>query len=73
MKTMTCNQLAGACDMAFHADTWEEMAKKLDALVEGGPHWNSLAEAGRQVAKNVYHPTHTAKQLLSALTSMKPG
>lgn len=53
--------------------TWEEMAKKLDALVEGGPHWNSLAEAGRQVAKNVYHPTHTAKQLLSALTSMKPG
>jgi len=24
---MTCKQLAGACDMEFHADTFEEMAK----------------------------------------------
>jgi hypothetical protein len=28
MKTMTCRQLAGACDLQFHADTWEEMAKQ---------------------------------------------
>lgn len=27
MKTMTCNQLAGACDMEFHAETFDEMAK----------------------------------------------
>lgn len=27
MKTMTCKQLGGACDKAFHADTFEEMAK----------------------------------------------
>ena len=27
MKTMTCNQLAGACDMEFHAETLEEMAQ----------------------------------------------
>ncbi len=27
MKTMTCNQLAGACDMQFHAETFDEMAK----------------------------------------------
>ncbi len=27
MKTMTCKQLAGACDLEFHANTWEEMAK----------------------------------------------
>ena len=27
MKTMTCNQLGGACDVAFHADTFEEMAE----------------------------------------------
>ncbi|MGH7203654.1 MAG: DUF1059 domain-containing protein [Candidatus Levyibacteriota bacterium] len=26
MKTMTCNQLGGACDMAFHAESFEEMA-----------------------------------------------
>ena len=27
MKTMTCKQLGGACDMQFHADTFEEMAE----------------------------------------------
>ncbi len=26
MKTMTCKQLAGACDIEFHAETFEEMA-----------------------------------------------
>lgn len=26
MKTMTCKQLGGACDMAFHAITFERMA-----------------------------------------------
>ena len=26
MKTMTCNQLAGACTKEFHAETFEEMA-----------------------------------------------
>jgi len=27
MKTMTCRQLGGACDMEFHADSFEEMAE----------------------------------------------
>ncbi|MFY0671921.1 MAG: DUF1059 domain-containing protein [Bacteroidia bacterium] len=27
MKTMTCKQLGGACDLEFKADTFEEMAK----------------------------------------------
>ncbi|MES2212285.1 MAG: DUF1059 domain-containing protein [Pseudomonadota bacterium] len=27
MKTMTCNQLGGACDKEFHAETFEEMAE----------------------------------------------
>ena len=27
MKTMTCNQLGGACDKKFHAKTFEEMAE----------------------------------------------
>lgn len=26
MKTMTCRQLGGACDLEFHAETFEEMA-----------------------------------------------
>ena len=26
MKTMTCKQLGGACDIQFHAETFEEMA-----------------------------------------------
>ena len=26
MKTMTCKQLGGSCDLEFHADTFEEMA-----------------------------------------------
>ena len=25
MKTMTCKQLGGACDVEFHANTFEEM------------------------------------------------
>ncbi|MBX2826009.1 MAG: DUF1059 domain-containing protein [Gammaproteobacteria bacterium] len=27
MKTMTCNQLGGACDLEFKAATFEEMAE----------------------------------------------
>jgi hypothetical protein len=28
MKTMTCKELGGACDLAFHAETFEEMAEQ---------------------------------------------
>ena len=27
MKTMTCKQLGGACDTAFHANSFEEIAE----------------------------------------------
>ena len=27
MKTMTCNQLGGACDKEFHAETFDEIAE----------------------------------------------
>ena len=27
MKTMTCKQLGGACDLEFHADSFEEIAE----------------------------------------------
>lgn len=28
MKTMTCKQLGGACDLAFHADSFDEIAEQ---------------------------------------------
>ena len=28
MKTMTCKQLGGACEMKFHANSFEEMAEQ---------------------------------------------
>lgn len=28
MKTMTCNQLGGACELEFHAETFEEIAEQ---------------------------------------------
>lgn len=28
MKTMTCKQLGGACDLQFHANTFEEIAEQ---------------------------------------------
>lgn len=28
MKTMTCKQLGGPCDMKFHANTFEEMVEQ---------------------------------------------
>jgi len=27
MKTMNCNQLGGACELEFHADSFEEIAE----------------------------------------------
>jgi hypothetical protein len=27
MRTMTCKELGGACDLAFHANTFEEIAQ----------------------------------------------
>lgn len=31
MKTMTCQQLGGACDQAFRADTFDEIARQSQA------------------------------------------
>lgn len=28
MKTMTCKQLGGACDLEFHGNTFDEIAEK---------------------------------------------
>lgn len=42
MKTMTCNQLGGACDQEFHAETFEEMGKL------SKKHAMEMAQAGDQ-------------------------
>lgn len=53
--------------------TWKEMALKMDSLKDGGLSWQSLADAGRQAARDIYHPDHTAQQLLDALAAMGGG
>lgn len=53
--------------------TWEGMARQLDALTDDGAQWQSMADAGRQAARDVYHPDHTARQLLQALVEMGAG
>jgi hypothetical protein len=40
MKTMTCNQLGGACDEEFTAETFDEMAELSRA------HGQKMGEAG---------------------------
>jgi len=40
MKTMTCKQLGGACNMEFHAETFEEMAEL------SKKHWMEMFQSG---------------------------
>ena len=40
MKAMTCNQLGGACEMHFHAETFEEMVE------QAKQHGMEMAEKG---------------------------
>lgn len=54
-------------------NTWERMTSQIDALTDGGPQWQSLADAGRQAARDVYHPDRTARQLVQALVEMGAG
>lgn len=50
MKTMTCKQLGGACDLEFTAETFEEiaeMSKKHGAemlQLQDGPHIDAMNE-----------------------------
>ena len=50
MKTMTCKELGGACDLAFKANTFEEMAELSKAhgmeMFQKGdePHLKAMSE-----------------------------
>lgn len=50
--------------------TPEEMALQLNLLIDGGHCWQSLVDKGRQAAQDIYHPDHTAQQLIDALSAM---
>ena len=59
MKTMTCSQLAGACDTAFHAETFQEMGEL------SRTHAMEMAEKGDQ--------EHIAKMNEMKELMTKPG
>jgi len=50
MKTMTCNQLGGACDKTFTADTFEKMAELSKAhgmemyQAQDAPHMDAMSK-----------------------------
>ena len=59
MKTMTCNQLAGACEQQFHATTFEEISEKC------------RSHAAEMVLKN--DQAHIDKMNEMMALSKKPG
>ena len=62
MKTMTCKQLGGACDLEFHADTFEEMEKLSK---------NHGMEMFKKGDKSHLDAMHKMKELMSSTNSMK--
>ena len=61
MKTMTCRQLGGACDKAFHGNTFEEIVKKSKR------HGMEMAQAGD---KNHLKAMDEMKNLMSSPDAM---
>jgi len=49
MKTMTCKQLGGGCNLEFHADTFEEMA---DLSKKHGMEMFKEGDEGHLIAMN---------------------
>ena len=50
MKTMTCNELGGACDKAFHATSFDDLAQQSKAhamemmMAADAPHMEALGK-----------------------------
>jgi len=62
MKTMSCKQLGGACDVEFHAETFEEMAEL------SKKHGMEMAEKGDQAHLNAMEDM---KKLINNPEAMK--
>ena len=78
MKSMTCKQLGGACDLALHGDTADEIIKAQDQhlkeVVAGGD--NTHASALKDMQGRWKHPIsgmrwyRNAKRTFAALPEM---
>ncbi len=62
MKTMTCKDLAGACDTEFHAETFDEMAEM------SKKHGTEMVEQGDQAH---IEAMEKMKELMSGPEAMK--
>ncbi|MBT8306671.1 MAG: DUF1059 domain-containing protein [Maribacter sp.] len=62
MKTMTCRQLGGACDLEFHADTFEKMAE------QSKKHGMGMFQKGDEAHLNAMRTMKEQKQTPEALT-----
>ena len=69
MKTMTCRQLGGACDLEFHAETADQIIKEQDRhLKQAVKDGDATHEQARQDMKDRWkHP----KQSMGWYTSTK--
>ncbi|WP_295894409.1 DUF1059 domain-containing protein [uncultured Vibrio sp.] len=59
MKTMTCKQLGGACDLEFHAETFEQMVEisKQHGMEMYQVHDNQHLEAMAKIQELMTDPT----------------
>ncbi|MBR9680555.1 MAG: DUF1059 domain-containing protein [Candidatus Altiarchaeota archaeon] len=63
MKTLTCKQLGGACDLEFHAETFEEMAElsKYHGMKMHGEGDKSHIDAMKDMMKLIEDPNNMQK------------
>lgn len=63
MKTMTCKQLGGACDLEFHANTFDEIA------VMSKTHGMEMFQKGDQVHLKAMNEMQELMKSLDAMSS----
>lgn len=62
MKTMSCKQLGGACDVEFHAETFEEIAE------QSKKHGKQMFLAGDEAHLKAMNEMKELKQSPDAMT-----
>jgi hypothetical protein len=56
MKTMTCRQMGGACDLQFHGSTFDQMAEQsqkhgMEMMLKGDPAHLAAMDEMRKIMK----------------------
>ena len=69
MKTMTCNQLGGACDKSFHGKSFEEIAEQSYRLNTGGVTMNQF---NIHSYNNMDIPFKVSKRMLEGINLKVP-